>query len=290
MFELFKRLVLRFAKVPPEPHAPAGSPGSIRTFRAAPNYWKYLLVVWGFRQIFGAIAIVFFLSLTETWRAATSEPDVPVTAPAPAAAAAAPEPPPEPAPEGRRARRGEGQRNRRQMSRSMQHRVSRWIHNLELLGLGIFVIQMPFGLAVTRLNYELRWYMVTDRSMRLREGIYRVREMTLTFANVQNITIRQGPLQRFLGLSDVVVRTAGGGGATDPHGNHAVNEGASMHIGVLRAVDDPESVRDLILTRLRRMRDSGLGDPDEAHRPRHAPEEDLVAAANELLAAARALR
>jgi membrane protein YdbS with pleckstrin-like domain len=288
MFELLKRFVLRFAKVPAEPHPPAGSPGSIRTFRAAPNYWKYLLVMWGFRQIFGAIAIVFFLSLTDTWRAATAEPDVPVTAPAPAAAAPEPEPEPKRVPEGRRARRGGGDRNRK-MSRAMQHRLSGWIHDLELLGLAIFIVQVPFSLAVARLNFELRWYMVTDRSMRLREGIYRVREMTLTFANVQNITIRQGPLQRFLGLSDVVVRTAGGGGAADPHGNHAVDESTSMHIGVLRAVDDPESVRDVILTRLRRMRDGGLGDPDDRH-AHHDPAEELRLAADDLLAAARALR
>jgi hypothetical protein len=82
-------------------------------------------------------------------------------------------------------------------------------HAIELLGLGLFLVQMPFSLAAARLNYEMRWYIVTDRSLRLREGIFGVREMTLTFANVQNIAIRQGPLQRALGLADVVVRTAG---------------------------------------------------------------------------------
>jgi hypothetical protein len=38
-----------------------------------------------------------------------------------------------------------------------------------------------------RLNYEMRWYKVTDRSLRIRAGVWNVREMTMTFANIQNI-------------------------------------------------------------------------------------------------------
>ena len=257
MFELLKALALRFAKVPPEPHAPAGSPGSIRIFRAAPNYWKYLLVTWGLRQMAGAFAIVVFLSMTATWQAAALR-DV-----------------------------SDG--------KPMHRILPSAIHTLELIGLGFFLIQVPFSLATTRLNYEMRWYIVTDRSLRLREGIFRVREMTLTYANVQNISIQQGPLQRLLGIADVVVRTAGGGSSTDAHGHEGHGPGATMHTGILRAVDNAEQVRDLILDRLRRLRDAGLGDPDDRHRQALTPEpggsaEVLRAAARELLDAAHALR
>lgn len=269
MFELLKSLALRFAKVPPEPHAPAGSPGSIRIFRAAPNYWKYLLVTWGLRQMAGAFAIVVFLSMTATWQAAAV----------------------------RDVSNGEAgtQRGRRQLGPKLERILPSTIHTLELIGLGFFLVQLPFSLATARLNYEMRWYIVTDRSLRLREGIFRVREMTLTYANVQNIAIQQGPLQRLLGIADVVVRTAGGGSSTDAHGNEAHGAGATMHTGTLRAVDNAEQVRDLILDRLRRMRDAGLGDPDDHHRQALRPEPgasaDLLrAAARELLDAARALR
>src|SRR5678815_3525110 len=109
MFELFKRLVLRIAKVPAEPHPPAGSLGSIKTFRAAANYWKYLLVMWGIKQVFGAIAIFFFLSLSAAWLASTER--APAT-PAPVEPnVEAPAAPQEDAriPEGRRKRaRGRG--------------------------------------------------------------------------------------------------------------------------------------------------------------------------------------
>ena len=63
-----------------------------------------------------------------------------------------------------------------------------------------------------RLDYEQRWYVVTDRSLRLRTGVWSVREMTMSFANLQQITVTQGPLQRLLGLADVRFQSAGGGG------------------------------------------------------------------------------
>jgi len=270
VFEFLKALALRFAKVPPEPHAPAGSPGSIKIFRAAPNYWKYLLLKWGVKQVAGAFAIAFFLSMTASWQAAA----------------------------GRTASNATDEEVRRALQRipTLFTRIlPNAIHTLELIGLGFFLVQMPFSLAAARLNFEMRWYIVTDRSLRLREGIFRVREMTLTYANVQNIAIRQGPLQRLLGIADVVVRTAGGGGSSEDHGHDGQGVGTSMHTGTLRAVDNAEQVRDLILDRLRRLRDAGLGDPDDRQlrtRPALAGDsaEQLRAAARELLDAARALR
>jgi hypothetical protein len=270
VFELLKALALRFARVPPEPQPPAGSPGSIRIFRAAPNYWKYLLVTWGVKQVAAAFAVVFFLSMTATWQATAD--------------AAAPND-----------RRTDARPGRRRLNPELERMVPNAIHTLELIGMGFFLVQLPFSLAAARLNYEMRWYIVTDRSLRLREGIFAVREMTLTYANVQNIAVQQGPLQRLLGIADVVVRTAGGGGAADKHGQERHGPGATMHTGTLRAVDNAEQVRDLILDRLRRLRDAGLGDPDDRHRqPRKSAEgasaEALRAAARELLDAARALR
>jgi uncharacterized membrane protein YdbT with pleckstrin-like domain len=165
-------------------------------------------------------------------------------------------------------------------------------------------LQIPFTYALVRLDYELRWYIVTDRSLRIREGIARVREMTMTFANIQNVTIRQGPLQRLLGIADVRVRTAGGG-AGESEGEHGQgkDERTSMHIGYFRGVDNAQEIRELIFDRLRRLRSAGLGDPDdlrESHEPRDggpavetrdaAAASGAVAAALTLLEEARALR
>jgi membrane protein YdbS with pleckstrin-like domain len=167
---------------------------------------------------------------------------------------------------------------------------------LEVIGFAVFIVQLPITFLLVRFGYELRWYIVTDRSLRIRYGLLDIREMTLTFANIQQITIRQGPLQRLLGIADLQVRTAGGGSG-HPGGEGAAQIGASesMHLGYFRGVDNAEEIRDLMLERLRRWRDSGLGDPDEVHaleEPQSAAPRSTatIEAARQVLTEARSLR
>lgn len=138
-----------------------------------------------------------------------------------------------------------------------------------------------------RVDYDLRYYVITDRSVRVREGAWTVQEKTVTFANVQNVRLEQGPLERLFGVSNVRIDTAGGGmvGA----GQHAV---AVSHGVQLAGLDDAAAIRDLILARTRARADAGLGDHDE---PRNATgaaswSPEHVAALRELADAARALR
>ena len=125
-----------------------------------------------------------------------------------------------------------------------------------------FVGQAVFSLTVLRLDFDMRWYVLSDRSLRIREGILTVREKTMTYANIQNISIRQNPIQRLFGIYDVEVRSAGGG-AGDAHGA-ARSSADSPHLAHFRGVDNPEEIRTAIRERIRMHRDSGLGDPDEA--------------------------
>lgn len=119
----------------------------------------------------------------------------------------------------------------------------------------------------TRLDYELRWYVITDRSLLIREGAWNVREITLTFANAQNVRVTQGPLQRFFGFSNVEIDTAGGG---------AGEEGTTRHHAVLRGLAKPAEVRDIILDLLRRHRTAGLGDPDDPEQRAAPIDSELV--------------
>jgi uncharacterized membrane protein YdbT with pleckstrin-like domain len=130
----------------------------------------------------------------------------------------------------------------------------------EGFGFVFFLVQVPVSYALIRLEYEQRWYLITDRSLRLRHGLWNVREMTVSFANIQQTTLRQGPLERMLGLADLVVTTAGGGSVT--HGPDGPAP-TLFHTGVLRAVENAEEIRDLIQERLRQLKGSGLGDHDE---------------------------
>ena len=112
---------------------------------------------------------------------------------------------------------------------------------------------------VVRLDYDMRHYVVTDRSLRIREGALVIRESTFTFANVQNVSVHQGPLERLLGMASVRVETAGGGGSSSTEKSAAF----AGHRGNLAGIDNAEEVRDRILSLLRAYRDAGLGDHDD---------------------------
>lgn len=170
-------------------------------------------------------------------------------------------------------------------------RVAFALRAAEALALAVFVVQLGFSLTVLRLGYELRWYILSDRALRIREGIVSIKEKTITFANIQQISIRQGPLQRLLGIADVQVSSAGGGsGGSSAHGS-SVGEG--MHEAYFRGVDNAEEIRSVIAERVRLHRDAGLGDPDEPEHPALAGDAgapDVLTAVHELREEMRALR
>jgi len=114
------------------------------------------------------------------------------------------------------------------------------------------------------LRYDTTWYVLTDRSLRIRRGILTIHETTISFENVQNVEVTQGPLQRYFGIADVIVQTAGGGAA---HGHGKGQAGASLgpHVGILQGLDDAEAVRNQILASVERTRSAGLGDEHPMH-------------------------
>ena len=136
--------------------------------------------------------------------------------------------------------------------------INRWLSLVVVPLLAVAAFKAVVLYATTRLSYDLRWYVITDRSLLIREGVWVVREITLTFANAQNVRVTRGPLQRLFGFSNVEIDTAGGAG-TGPHGEQTTRP----HRAVLRGLDNPGQVRGLILEQLRRHRTAGLGDPDD---------------------------
>ena len=238
MYSAFRSFCERLLRIPPDPHSPPGDEASTQRYRAAANYLKYLLAIWGittvatiFAPLIAAIVLIVI---------AITKPDF----------------------------------------------SPFWV----LIPGAVLLLHATvclFHLAVLRLNYEKRWYIVTDRSLRVREGVVGVREMTVTFANIQNISISQGPIQRLLGIADLRVDTAGGGGAASQH--HA---GPDLHTAWFRGIDNAPAVRELIQQRLRQFKDAGLGDhEDVASEAAHSHDSaDMIAALREVHAAAQALR
>jgi membrane protein YdbS with pleckstrin-like domain len=209
MYNVFQRSCERLLRIPPDPHPPPGDEASTRIYRAARNYFKYLVALWLLTTVlvilFPLIITIVFVVLAFTAR------DFSIF----------------------------------------------WV----LIPGAVLLLDLLvclFRLAIIRLNYEKRWYIVTDRSLRVREGVVGVREMTVTFANIQNISVSQGPIQRLLGIADLRVETAGGGGAGNPH-----HGGQNLHTAWFRGIDNAPAVRELIQQRLRQWKDAGLGDHED---------------------------
>ncbi|MBL9138937.1 MAG: PH domain-containing protein [Verrucomicrobiales bacterium] len=215
--EALRSQLLWFLRLPPEPHPPAGAPGSLRRFRAAPNYFRLRMVGWALKQASALVGILVAIAFFH------------------------------------------GAFGQEFLHKLPQVRT--WMAVgvfVEGVGLILFLLQLPVTLLATRLDYELRWYFVTDRSLRIRAGVWTSEELTMTFANIQEITLHQGPLQRWLGIADLKVRSAGGGAKISDDGSTE-----ESHVAYFRGVDNATEIRDLILQHLRSYRrDSGLGDPD----------------------------
>lgn len=306
MFDWIRTRILRGLRVPATPEPPAGAPGSVRVFRAGVNFYKFRLLGWGITQAFTLAGILFSLwfihsvqlAVANRQAAARNAPaQTATTPPQPSLAPPATEPPSKKKSPAKS--RSDPRESPRQALERLAERTPLWLFYVfalfEAAGLAIYFAQVLITYAALRLDYEQRWYIVTDRSLRLRSGLWQVQELTMSFANLQQVSVSQGPVQRLLGLADVRVQTAGGGGDARP-GQHA----NSLHTAEFHSVDNAAEIRDLILDRLRQFRATGLGDPDDLHRdhlnPPAAPAvppgnaAETLAAAQGMLAEARALR
>jgi uncharacterized membrane protein YdbT with pleckstrin-like domain len=214
MFKSFREACERVLRIPGDPEPPPGDEARTQRFRAAPNYYKYLLCIWGLKT--GAVFVILL----------TMEIGPLVGA----------------------------------IELRHQHLFRAMLIGLPQVIVLLFFLSRLFSLALVRLDFEKRWYLVTDRSLRLREGILNVREMTITFANIQNISISQGPIQRMLGIADLRVDTAGG---ASPARRERKGMPQSLHTAFFRGVDNANAIRELIQKRLRELKDSGLGDHEE---------------------------
>jgi membrane protein YdbS with pleckstrin-like domain len=312
MYDRLRTWVLHVMRVPHDPEPPFGAPGSIRVFRAGKNLYHLRLVRWGFTQFLALAGIIFWVTVFIQVEAEVRERHQAMQVrinPKEARdfkeylekiGAAKPDASATPAvPEQKAKLKPRTQINGWAGFKLVLVQMALWlppwafpvIWVLKTVGIVAYLAQLPFTYLLVRFDYEMRWYMVTDRSLRIRYGVWKVNESTMSFANLQQVEVKQGPLQRLLKLADVHVQSAGGGGDHDPR--HGKAEDA-LHTGIFHSVENATEIRDLILERLRHFRQAGLGDPDDHHDHPSAPAPvapaDALGAAQELLAEARALR
>jgi hypothetical protein len=214
--------LMAMLRMPPPPTPPHGDE-DVRVFRAAPNYFRYRVMAWLATQAGAGVSLV--IGLLWVLGGGLDVPSLRSIGPF-----AIPE-------------RG----------------VLILIVVGEIVAVAVYLVQLVVSAILLRLDFEQRWYMVSDRSLRIREGLLKVEEKTMTFANVQQMTIQQNPLQRWLGIADLQVRTAGGGGKA----TQEQQAKPDLHVGYFRGLADPAQIRDAIRERMKRHADAGLGDPDD---------------------------
>jgi membrane protein YdbS with pleckstrin-like domain len=113
------------------------------------------------------------------------------------------------------------------------------------------LVSVAFALVAARVDFELRHYLVGDRSLRVAQGAWTREEVTISYANVQNLEVTQGPLERMFGFKSLTISTAGAD--TTPGGQNS-------HLVMLVGLENADEVRELILGMLRHQKDAGIGD------------------------------
>lgn len=264
-----RRALWRLLKLSERPQPPPGAGPSLRVFHASRRYFRLKATGWALRHAAAAVGILISLALlSAVERVAVMTSDN----------------------RGLEMVARDVFASRWPQVRTGAVAIWGWVEAFEVLAVAAFLVGAALSWALLELDWEARWYMVSDESLRIREGLLRTHERTMTVANIQNLTIRRGPLQKLFRIADLEVRTAGGG-APD-FGDAHERRSHDLHVGLFRGIEDVEALRDRIQASLLLHRDSGLGDPDEGSGETPAPPASplLLPAAQELLSATRGLR
>ena len=212
--------LLRLLRVPMDPRLPWGDPAEAQIFRGGHSYWRLLRVKWALKQAgsLTALTLAWVFAYQIEWFVVYFVPFFygPL--------------------------------------RGQHELVLYWFRLIEQLAWVGFFAQLPFSYLGNHIAYRLRWYVITDRAARLRHGLLVVHEQTLTLANVQRVELHQGPLQRWLGLCDLHVHTAGGGG--EAVGEDEKKKKQSLRIAQFEGIDLKDAAK--VRARLEAQRAASL--------------------------------
>ncbi len=135
---------------------------------------------------------------------------------------------------------------------ALMAKLKGWGVALALLLFAVEFFVIGLALVTTRVDFEVRHYLVGDRSLRVAQGAWKKEEVTLSYANVQNLEVTQGPLERLFGFKSLTISTAGSDNTPGAENSHLVT---------LVGLENADELRGLILNMLKQQRDTGLGEP-----------------------------
>lgn len=261
-------LLLRLLKLDERPEPPAGASGEVSMFRASPRYFWYSMLGWGLGQATALFGILIPLGAIDHLTvhafkfhiSGFAVPDLIANA----------------------------EFELEALGLDWTLRIGSLIQWVGIFAVVVFVAQLVISFLLLRLAWEMRWYVVTDTALRIREGLLRTREQTLTIAKIQNMRTRQGPVQRLFGIADLEVQTAGGGGSgssdSDKDGK------SSARLGRFRGIENVDSLRDRLRRLQGRQRGSGVDDREARPTSDGNRQAALAPIVEQMLAEARGVR
>ena len=104
------------------------------------------------------------------------------------------------------------------------------------------------------LRYDTIWYAVSGRGLYVRRGIIVISEHTITLENIQNVSVRRGPIEQLFGIATVVVETAG---ASSGDGESSIMVGNQT---IMVGLDNADELRSFLMQHVQRSTSAGLGD------------------------------
>ena len=157
------------------------------------------------------------------------------------------------------------------------------IYTLLAFALIGYLYQFIFSLVQLWLEKHTRSYLVTDRGIQLREGVWQLHELNMRWSQIEDVTLKQRFWQRWFNIADVVVRSAGGSSSSEDERQ------SKAHTAVFRDIAQPAAFRDLLRSRINATLAAPAQPALEPSSSTPAPATAL-SAAQQLLEEMRALR
>jgi putative membrane protein len=140
----------------------------------------------------------------------------------------------------------------------------------------VFTVGFPLAMIPLYFRYRTMQYVVEAEGITMRWGILFRREVSLTYARIQDIHLSSNFVERWLGLAKVQVQTASGSASAEM---------------TIEGLPQFEEIRDFLYARMRGARDhAAVAAPAAAGEPGGAGMEELTGILREIAQEVRALR
>lgn len=126
--------------------------------------------------------------------------------------------------------------------------LRKFIYTLISIGISLPILAMI--LFLTRKFIESLHYEIYDTEIVIRKGIITRSRVIIPFRTITNLVVKRAPYERLLGLSSLIIQTAGEGGTSEPEGKiiglYYPHDLVEEIMNLVRLLDPPEYLKERI--------------------------------------------